>query len=367
VVLAGGGTGGHVYPGLTIAGALGEELRARGQDLALLYIGIRGRVDERVVPASGIPFRAISAGPLRVSSPLAFVANSARLAFGVGQSLRLLRSFRPDVVFATGGYASVPVGVAARLLRRPLVVFLPDVTPGLAVRLLSRLATRMATTSERALDHLPRAKTTVVGYPVRPEFWSTERAAARRALGLPEDAKLLLVAAGSLGATRINDAVIAALPELLAAAHVMHVTGADDERRALDAHAALPHALRGRYTVRPYLQDMASAMHAADLFVGRAGASTLGELPAAGLPAVLVPGEYEGWSQAPNAEYLQERGAAVMLRNTELERLASTVRELLADDARLARMREAMRTLARPEAARDLARVVIDAAQGRGG
>lgn len=362
MVLAGGGTGGHVYPGLAVAGALETEMRARAEALEMLYIGVRGRVDEAIVPASGIRFRAIDAGQLRVGSPVTFVRNLARLARGIVQSIFLLRGFRADVVFATGGYASVPVGVAARMLRRPLVVYLPDVTPGWAVRLLSRLATRMATTSEAALAYLPRRKTGVVGYPVRDEFWQTDRTAARAALGLPESAKVLLVTAGSLGAQAINETVFAALPELLAACEIVHVTGAAGEARAAERRAQLGAEAQRRYHVRGYLAEMPAAMVAADLVVSRAGASVLGELPAAGAPAVLVPGEYEGWSQTPNAAYLRSQGAAVMLRNSELAQLAPAVLALLADDARLAEMREAMRGLARPGAARDLARVVLEAA-----
>jgi len=363
VAFAGGGTGGHVYPGLAVARELEDAAGTEeGKPLELLWIGVRGRVDETLVPREGIAFEAVDAGQLRVASPLTFGRNALRLARGVAQSLRILRQFRPDVVFATGGYASVPVGVAARLLRRPLVVFLPDVTPGWAVRLLSRLATRMTTTSEGALGALPRGKTTAVGYPVRAEFWTAERGAARAALGLPAEAKVLLVTAGSLGAQRINEAVFAALPLLLERCVVLHVTGAGDEAAAEERRARLTPEQQARYVVRGYLAEMPAAMAAAELVVSRAGASTLGELPAAGAPAVLVPGEYEGWSQAPNAEYLQSQGAAVMLRNSELDRLADTVLELLGDDARLGAMRAAMRRLARPEAARELARILIEEA-----
>lgn len=361
MVLAGGGTGGHVYPGLSVGRALGDEMRAAGQPLDLLYIGIRGRVDEAIVPRAGIEFRAISAGALRVGSPITFAANILKLAHGVVQSLSILRRFKPDVVFATGGYASVPVGVAARLMRRPLVVYLPDVTPGWAVRLLSRLATRMTTTSDRALAYLPAGKTTVAGYPVRDEFWRVDRAAARTALDLPLDAKVLLVTAGSLGARKINEAIAASLPRLLERAVVLHVTGAADEAWANERRTGLTPDEQARYIVRGYLDDMPAAMVAADLVVSRSGASSLGELPAAGAPSILVPGEYEGWSQAPNAEYLQAEGAAVMLRNAELGRLGDIVIALLADDARLATMRDAAHSLARPNAARDLARVLIDA------
>jgi UDP-N-acetylglucosamine--N-acetylmuramyl-(pentapeptide) pyrophosphoryl-undecaprenol N-acetylglucosamine transferase len=250
--------------------------------------------------------------------------------------------------------------VAARLLRRPLVVYLPDVTPGWAVRLLSRLATRMTTTSERALAYLPASKTTVVGYPVREEFWTRDRASARARLSLPAGGKMLLVTAGSLGAQKINDAVAASLARILEHATVVHVTGPDGEKAANAQRASLSPDQQQRYVVRGYLDDMPAAMIAADLVVSRAGASSLGELPAAGAPSILVPGEYEGWSQAPNAEHMQAAGAAVMLRNAELERLGDLVLELLGDEARLQAMGMAARALARPEAARDLARVLID-------
>jgi UDP-N-acetylglucosamine--N-acetylmuramyl-(pentapeptide) pyrophosphoryl-undecaprenol N-acetylglucosamine transferase len=362
VVLAGGGTGGHVYPGIAVARALEAKARAEGQPLELLYIGVRGRVDETIVPAAGIAFRAVSAGQLRVGSPVTFAGNLIRLARGIAQAWSMLRDFRPRVVFATGGYASVPVGVAARLRHIPLVVFLPDVTPGWAVRLLSRLATKMATTSERALDYLPRQKTEVVGYPVRADFWSIDRTAARAKLGLRPDAKVLLVTAGSLGARKINDAIAASLPDLLDRCEIVHVTGAADEARTQEQRATLTPEQQARYHVRGYLDDMPAAMVAADLVVSRAGASTLGELPAAGAPAILVPGEYEGWSQAPNAEHLQAAGAALMLRNAELDRMGETIQALLADDARLQRMSVAMRALARPDAARDLAQILWEEA-----
>ena len=142
----------------------------------------------------------------------------------------------------------------------------------------------------------------------------------------------------------------------------MHVTGAADEAAANDQRSRLTPEQQVRYVVRGFTADMPAAMLAADLVVGRSGASTLGELPAAGVPSVLIPGEYEGWSQAPNAEFLQAEGAAVMLRNSELGDLARTVLALLDDDARLARMRAAAHALARPNASRDLARILIEVA-----
>jgi UDP-N-acetylglucosamine--N-acetylmuramyl-(pentapeptide) pyrophosphoryl-undecaprenol N-acetylglucosamine transferase len=328
----------------------------------LLYIGIKGRVDERIVPRHGIAFRAIWAGPLRVASPVAFVRNGLKLAVGIAQSLWILLRFKPDAVFATGGYASVPVGVAARLLRKPLVVFLPDVSPGWAVRMLSRLATRMATTTDLGLARLPKGKTRVVGYPVRGEFAGVDRTAARLRLALPAEAKVLLVTGASQGARVLNEAIVEALPRLLERCHVVHVTGGADDAWVSQHKAQLDTRQQARYDARAYLDEMPVALIAADLVVSRAGASTLGELPAAGVPSILVPGEYEGWSQAPNAEYLQARGAAVVLRNAELNQLGQLVIDMLDDEGRLKRMRDAARALARPNAARDIARMLVEAA-----
>lgn len=358
MVLSGGGTGGHVYPGL----AVGRALQRRARDpVNLLYIGVKGRVDERIVPAEGVPFTAVAGGQVRVG-PIGGLIGLARLALGSLQALVTLRRERPDAVFATGGYASVPVGVAARLLRLPLVVFLPDVRPGWAVRLLARLASRMATASEAALEFLPREKTRVVGYPVRDEFWSVDRGEARRRLGLPTEERVLLVYGGSLGAHVINETVFAQLPRLVERCVVVHVTGQADEALAAQARERLPERLRERYRPAAYLRDLPAAMKAADLAVTRAGAAVLGELPAAGLPAILVPGVFEGHDQTPNAEYLASRGAALVLPQARLGELADHALALLDDREKLAAMAANARALARPDAADALADLLLEVA-----
>ena len=361
MVLSGGGTGGHIYPALAVAEALRREAGPEGPP-ELLYIGVRGRMDEQIVGPSGLRFEAVRAGPLRVRSPVGFARGIANLLLGSAQAWRLLGRFRPDAVFATGGYASVPVGLAARARRRPLVVYLPDVRPGWAVRLLARLATRIATTTERSLAELPAGKAEAAGYPVRAAFWTANRDQARQKLGLPLDEPVLLVTGASQGARRLNNAVAGQLEALLAVCRVVHQTGAADEAALLERRASLPDGQQRRYHVSAYMDDMAGAMAAADLAVMRAGASTLGELPAAGLPAVLVPGVYEGWDQTPNARYLEEQGAAVVLEDDRLDRLADVVRELLADEPRRLAMAAAARRLARPDAARRIAQIVREAA-----
>lgn len=359
VVLSGGGTGGHVYPALAVAEALRQE---PGGDVELLYVGVRGRLDETIVQEAGLPFEAVPAGPLRVGSPLAALGGLARLVAGSVQAWRLLGRFRPDAVFATGGYASVPVGIAARGRGRPLLVYLPDVRPGWAVRILARLATRIATSTDHSLAELPKEKSVAVGYPVREAFWAAQRAQARERLGLPLDANVLLVSGASQGARSLNLAVAGQLERLLELTHVVHLTGRADEAKLRARREALPEAQRARYHVLGYTNEMAGAMAAADLAVLRAGASVLGELPAVGLPAVLVPGVYDGWDQTPNARYLEEQGAAVVLENGRLDRLTDVVRELLSDDARRYAMGEMARRLAQPDAARRLARMLHELA-----
>lgn len=355
-VFAGGGTGGHVYPGLSVVEAL------RGQDPAaeLLYIGRLGGPEERIVAAAGLRFAGVPAAGIRGKSPVAVARGLLTLAGGAARAWRLLGRFRPRAVFATGGYASVPVALAAALRRIPMLLYLPDVHPGWAVRFLARFAACIAVTSERALPYLPTGRTVVTGYPIRAAFSAIDRPRARQRLGLPPRLPVLLVLGGSSGSRDLNRAVAHHLPQFLRLAEVVHSSGAafEPELRALVGR--LPDDLQRRYHLFGYLDDMPAAMASADLVISRAGASILGELPATGLPAVLAPGPFS--DQAVNARFLVEQGAAVMLANDELERVFATVRDLLTDPARLTAMRRAMTALARNDAAAHLARLLIEVA-----
>ena len=354
LALSGGGTAGHVYPGLAVAAALRRQLDKRGEPLALLYLGVRGRVDEQLLAKEDIDFRAITASALRVRSPLRFAKGMANLAVGAMQARKHLRQFRPQAVFATGGYASAPVALAARSLRRPLLVYLPDIRPGWAVQMMMRLATRVAATAEDSLPYLPRAKTVVTGYPVREDFLQAAKEEGRRRLGLEAATKTLLVSGGSLGARSINDFVSENLSDLLDLCQIIHLSGAADFAWLSDRREALPAPLRARHHLHPYLsEEMPLAMAAADLALMRAGASSLGELPLMGLPAVLVPGAFS--DQAANARYLAGHGAAVTLANGRLDEAMGLIRELLQDERRLKAMAEAARSLARPDAAQRIA------------
>lgn len=334
---------------------------------------------------SSLAFRGLPAAGLRGRGPLALARGVGTLALGTLAALRLLRELRPAAILGTGGYVCVPLFLAARLLRTPTLIYLPDVVPGLAVKLLAHLASQVACNVADSRPYLPaarRATLLVTGYPVRAELFSQERAACRAAFGLETGAAalpVLIVYGGSRGARQINRAVAALLPDLLERAHVLHVCGREGDAVWLrEAAGALDPRLQARYQLFPYLenvgdQTMLRALGAAELALCRSGASTLAELPAAGLPAVLVPYPYV--HQDENADYLVRHGAAVKVADAALAStaspqagpLAAQLRRLLTDGTERQQMAQQSRSLARPAAARQLASALhaLAAAGGR--
>jgi UDP-N-acetylglucosamine--N-acetylmuramyl-(pentapeptide) pyrophosphoryl-undecaprenol N-acetylglucosamine transferase len=295
--------------------------------------------------------------------PWEMAAAATKIGLGVAQAQKLLADWAPHVVLSTGGYASFPVALAARSKSVPLAVYLPDLYPGWAVRAIARLAQRVAVTAIESLRRLPTGKTSVTGYPVRHEFWHANRAGGRERLGLDPEEKVLYVMGASQGAHSINKAVAADLPALLELCEVVHLSGRADEPWLREIRDGLPDKLRRRYHLYAYLHDeTAWAMAAADLAVCRAGASVMGELPAVGLPAVLVPYPYAGGHQRLNARYMEKHGAAIVLEDKDLHGLLPLVGQLLHDEERLRSMREALRRMARPDAATRIARILIELA-----
>ena len=353
LVVSGGGTAGHVYPALA---ALDAWEQGGHPPPEVRWVGSRSGMERDIIAQRGLPFHAVASGPLRGASPLRTAGSILRLLVGLVQSIVLLARVRPEVVLTTGGYVSVPVAVAAWLLRRPVVVFLPDVVPGLAVRLQARVATRVAASFEDATAALPGDRTVVTGYPVRPALLEAEPSSARVALGLSEeDLPVLLLYGGSLGARTLNYGVAPVLPEVLERCHFIHVSGQLDHAELERRTAGLPAELAARYHLHAFLGDrLVDAMAAADLCIARAGASTLAELPAVGLPAVVVPGPFS--DQQANAEFLESRGAALVLSNEAAQAgaLGGLVLQMLDDPEGRAAMAEASRALARPDAAERL-------------
>jgi len=367
IIVSGGGTGGHVYPVLTVLEALKEKTASNGEDLEVLYLGSAGSIEERLARRAGIPFRAIATGGLRGLAPWTVLFHSLKLGYGLWQSLNIVSRFRPDVVFATGGYVCAPLMVAAWLSRRPTMIYLPDIEPGLAVRTLSRLVDRTAVSFEASRAYLPENKVIATGYPVRAALFRKKKLEARHRLNLSEADKVLLVLGGSQGAHSINMAVSAILEHLLNLGSIIHICGHKDWEWLRRRREEISADRRERYRLHAYLhEEMEDALVAADLALARAGAATMGEFPAAGLPAILVPYPYAGRHQDPNADYMVAHGAAVKLENATLRgNLLSTIVTLLGNEKKLAEMRRRSRHLAVPQAAanivEELCRLASDA------
>lgn len=374
VLIAGGGTGGHIYPGITIAQTLMEKY----DDVQVLFVGARGGLEETLVPRAGFDFVAIPARYLRRRlSPEVFLT-AWTAGKGFWEAWRIVGRFRPDVAVGTGGYVSGPVIAAAAMRRVPVVIQEQNAYPGLTSRLLARVAQRIAIGSEAGASYLGRGdKVVVTGNPIRRDILTTSRREAMAVLGLDSGRKTVLIFGGSQGGRTINRAVVEAAPELLRRGDVqiVHQTGragfADVVAAAGDR--AVKHSDErvsvGHWHILPFIHDMPSAYAAADLVVCRAGAITLAEITAKGLPAVLVPYPYAAERhQDANAAELAEAGAALVVADSDLSGpwLAATVRELLDDDERRQRMAKAALKLGRPDAADRIAAIVRAAARGIG-
>jgi UDP-N-acetylglucosamine--N-acetylmuramyl-(pentapeptide) pyrophosphoryl-undecaprenol N-acetylglucosamine transferase len=366
-----------VYPALAVLQKLQSGGERQGQEppdescssakLDVLWVGGQEGMEVDLVKSAGIPFTSIPAAGLHGVGLRALGPNLWKMSRGIKAARRVLRQFKPDVILFTGGYVGVPLALAASApavgWKRPgMLVYTPDIEPGLAIKLVARISDRIAVNNpdSRAYFHASK-RVSVTGYPVRENLLSWDRDQALHALGLSEVSPILLVLGGSRGARSINRAVLQVLPKLLESMQVIHVTGALDwpevEATWERLRGDLPVEIAQRYRPHSYLHEkMGAAFRIADLALSRAGASVLGEYPLFGLPAILVPYPYAWRYQRVNAQYLEKRGAVVVLGDEVLEReLFSLVTNLMASPERLQSMRASMKSLAHPEAAEKIA------------
>lgn len=348
-VIAAGGTGGHIFPGI----ALGRELAARRPAARVVFVGTGRGLEARLVPAAGFPLETVRASGFAGKGPAARLAALARLPVGIGEARRLLRRLAPRAVAGVGGYASVPVILAARSLSIPTLIHESNALPGIANRFLSRVATRTAVGLAAANARLPRPGV-VTGNPVRPEFFAAPPLDPARRV------RRLLVFGGSQGSAALNRALVEAAPLLSGEGlEVVHQTG---ERWLEAVRAAYGEPPRG-WSLAPFLPKLDEQMSWCDLAVCRAGSMTLSELAAAGRPAVLVPlASSTHGHQLENARAFAQAEAAVIVEEKDLSgpTLANAAKSLLADPGRLSRMGENARGLARPDAARRLADLLFE-------
>ena len=341
-----------MYPALTVTETL------RNDAHTLLWVGSEGGMEKALVERVGLPYKAIPAAGVHGISLKKLPGNLLRLWKGYWKSRRLLKEFDPDVLLFTGGYVAIPMAAAG--LRRRSVLFVPDIEPGLALKVLARFASRIAISVEDSRRFFrQQEKIIVTGYPLREDLKKWQRPEALAYFGFDPQVRTILFLGGSSGARSINQAVSEIASQLTQNYQVIHLTGHLD----WDLIQQQTRALGPRYQAFPYLHEVGAALACADLVVSRAGASILGEYPYFGLPAVLVPYPYAWKYQKVNADYLVDRGAALLLEDRSLKtNLLPLLTELMNEPERLAAMSAAMRALSNPDAALAIADLLLEMA-----
>ena len=336
-----------------------QALSAKRPDVETLWIGGESSMEAELVKREEIAFNTIPAAGLHGVSLRALPRNLSQLAKGVIASRKILREFQPDVLFFTGGYVAGPMALAGR--RVPTLLYVPDIEPGLALRSLARFADRIAVSAEDSKKYFSR-KVIVTGYPLRADLTTWTRQKGRRALKLEADLPVLLIVGGSKGARSINQVVVPNLPTLLEITQIVHISGQLDWEAVQSARAGLTSSQKALYHAYPYLhEEMGAALASADLVVARAGASTLGEFPFFGLPAILIPYPFAWRYQKVNADYLAQRGAAVIVKDELLgSELLTVVKDLLENPSKSEAMRAAMKSLAHVHAAQAIAEQLLE-------
>ena len=389
ILITGGGTGRHVSPALATVQEIKTLTGSADWQPVFRYIGSKTGVEKRLAEEAGLDFVGVETGKLRRASSLrglftwANFKDAFRVPVGIFQSLWQVARFRPDVIFSTGGFVCVPPVVAGWTLRVPVLTHEQTATVGLANKIASRFARRVALSFEGSIPALPkgvRKRAFVTGNPVRPLIFRGDRTRALTRFGfnsLERDLPTLYVTGGAQGARVINQAVEAALPELLQVCRIIHQCGQQPAGQPQDfdtltaAAEKLPAELRERYFLTRFVgEEIGDIFALADLVLSRAGAGTITELCALGKPAIFVPLVPTGGDeQTRNARRVEEAGGATIIKQGEITgpRLLEEVKKLLADRAKLAEMGRNTLSLARPNAAHDLAEAVINLGRGKNG
>lgn len=343
-----------MYPALAVLQALTDKLEG------ILWVGGQGGMEAELIQRESIPYAEIPAAGVHGVGLRTLPGNILKLVRGYFASRKIIREFKPDVLLFTGGYVAAPMAVAG--LRKQSLLYVPDIEPGLALKFLSGFADKIAVSAPPSLDYFKNPnKLIVTGYPTRAGLKSWDKNKACEILKIRQTKPILLCFGGSKGARSLNRALISILPDLLPHMQILHITGNLDWKEVQLAKQNLSAEFNADYHIYPYLhEEMGAALSAADLVISRAGASAIGEFPLFGLPAILVPYPYAWRYQKVNAEYMVNQGAAILLKDEALKNeLKQQVLTLINQPELLKTMKQAMSALAHPQAAADIANLVL--------
>lgn len=347
-MIAGGGTGGHLFPGL----ALAEEFKRRDSDAEVIFVGTEHGLEAKIIPREGYPIKFLRAEGIAGRSILMKIKAVRTLIHSLLDARRMMRAVSPDIVIGVGGYASGAIVFVAHMKSIATMIHEQNSVPGITNRILGKFVKGICVTFQESLTFFPISRTYLVGNPIRLKIFKGEREPASRLFALDKDKFTVLIFGGSSGARSINRAMVSALnhmPDLKDKIQFLHQTGDMDYEDVRESYRKAG----ARGTVAPFIYQMAEAYAMADIVVSRAGATTVAELIALGKPAILVPYPHAvGRHQEFNALKLKELGAAFMIPDNELrgETLAGYIRELYENDSARMDMRRASSVLGKPDA-----------------
>ena len=368
IIVSGGGTGGHIYPALTLIRTLQQKV----DKLEVLYVGTHAGLEADIIPKENIPFATVDLQGFKHSLSPVNILRAARAIKGVGKAMGIVRKFQPDVVIGTGGYVCGPVLMAASLLGIPALIQEQNVIPGITNKILSKFVNVIATGYQEANGAFPANKVVFTGNPIRREVMQQRQESDYEAFGLHPNRKTILVSGGSRGARTINRAMVDVLKHYADRkdVQILHATGKGEYEDIIGRISAAGLDLKqaDNIVVKPYLYNMPQAMAIADLAVFRAGATGLAELTAKGIPAILIPYPYAAENhQEYNARAVEKAGAAKVILNKDLTApvLVEAIDSVICHQDKLAAMAEASRKLGRPEAADTISELIVELARSK--
>ncbi len=353
LLIAGGGTGGHLFPGVAVA----EEVSARNAASLVQFVGTEKGIEARVLPKLGWDLKLIKVSGLKTVGLWGKIRGLLRIPGAIWQSRKVIKAFKPDVVLGVGGYASGPLVLAARLMGRPTAILEQNSVPGMTNKILGKLVRRIFISFDESRRFFPNSKVDFAGNPIRAQIRASLASATSASEGKSNKALRVFVFGGSQGAVAVNRVVVSAAAELAerdVAVDIVHQTGTRD----LDETVRRYKEAGVDADCRAFIDDMATEYAEADIVVARAGATTIAELGVVGRPAILIPYPHAADNhQELNAKEMADADAALMFRQADLSGtvLADAIAELASDEGRRERMGSAMNALGRPEAATTIA------------
>lgn len=352
VLITGGGTGGHIYPAIAIAGKIKDEIK----NVQILFVGTEKGLESQLVPKAGYQLKTITVRGFKRSLSLDTVKSVRDLFLGLSEAKKIIRDFKPDLVIGTGGYVCGPVVFVASLLNIKTIIHEQNVIPGVTNKILSKFVRKILVSFEESKEHFHNSRKIVVtGNPIRKEFIDVNRKECRKALGVDDDALVVMAFGGSRGAKKINETMVEVLQKINGRKdiHFIHVTGKEHYESVLNEFKEKGIKIGKNIQIKEYVHDMPKLMGACDLVICRSGAITLAEVTAMGLPTILIPSPYvTNNHQEHNAKVLEKEGAAILLKEKELSRenIIELISLLSSDRSKLKNMATKSKILSKPNA-----------------